>query len=87
MHGPLRLFGPFRTDPVNLLYVSLNPIKVELIIGHKQKLAYRLTLTGRAIVVNTVTHKVVRPGARPHVPPVMAEGGFRLMTPLYDNLQ
>ena len=26
------------------------------------------------------------PGARPHVPPVMAEGDFRLMTPLYDNL-
>ena len=35
----------------------------------------------------TVTHKAVRPGARPHVPPVMAEGDFRLMTPLYDNLQ
>ena len=34
-----------------------------------------------------VTHKAVRPGARPHVPPVMAEGDFRLMTPLYDNLQ
>ena len=34
-----------------------------------------------------VTHKAVCPGARPHVPPVMAEGDFRLMTPLYDNLQ
>ena len=34
-----------------------------------------------------VTHKAVRPGARPHVPPVMTESGFRLMTPLYDNLQ
>ena len=34
-----------------------------------------------------VTHKAVRPDARPHVPPVMAEGDFRLMTPLYDNLQ
>ena len=34
-----------------------------------------------------VTHKAVRPGAQPHVPPVMAEGDFRLMTPLYDNLQ
>ena len=34
-----------------------------------------------------VTHKAVRPGARPHVPPVMAEGDFRLMTPQYDNLQ
>ena len=34
-----------------------------------------------------ITHKAVRPGARPHVPPVMAEGDFRLMTPLYDNLQ
>ena len=34
-----------------------------------------------------VTHKAVRTGARPHVPPVMAEGDFRLMTPLYDNLQ
>ena len=38
-------------------------------------------------VVLSVTHKAVRPGARPHVPPVMAEGDFRLMTPLYDNLQ
>ena len=34
-----------------------------------------------------VTHKAVRPGARPHVPPVMADGDFRLMTPLYDNSQ
>ena len=34
-----------------------------------------------------VTHKAVRPGAQPHVPPVMAEDDFRLMTPLYDNLQ
>ena len=32
-----------------------------------------------------VTHKAVRPGARSHVPPVMAEGDFRLMTQLYDN--
>ena len=37
--------------------------------------------------INAVTHKAVPPGARPHVPPVMAEGHFRLMTPLYDNLQ
>ena len=37
--------------------------------------------------MTTVTHKAVRPGARPHVPPVMAEDDFRLMTPLYDNLQ
>ena len=36
---------------------------------------------------NGVTHKAVHPGARPHVPPVMAEGDFRLMTPLYDNLR
>ena len=35
----------------------------------------------------SATHKAVRPGARPHVLPVMAEGDFRLMTPLYDNLQ
>ena len=35
----------------------------------------------------SVTHKAVRPGARPHVPPVMTEGNFWLMTPLYDNLQ
>ena len=34
-----------------------------------------------------VTHKAVRPGAWPHVPPVMAEGDFQLMTPLYDHLQ
>ena len=36
--------------------------------------------------INDDTHKAVRPGARPHVPPVMAEGDFRLMTPLYENL-
>ena len=38
-------------------------------------------------VVLSATHKAVRPGARPNVPPVMAEGDFRLMTPLHDNLQ
>ena len=37
--------------------------------------------------VKNVTHKAMRPGARPHVPQVMAEGDFRLMTPLYDNSQ
>ena len=36
--------------------------------------------------ITSVTHKAVRPGERPHAPPVMAEGDFRLMTPLY-NLQ
>ena len=34
-----------------------------------------------------VTHKAVRPGAWPHVPPVMAEGDFQLMIPLYNHLQ
>ena len=41
----------------------------------------------RNYLSHIVTHKAVRPGARPHVSPVMAEGDFRLMTPLYDNLQ
>ena len=35
--------------------------------------------------LNPLLH--TKPGARPHVPPVMAEGDFRLMTPLYNNSQ
>ena len=46
-----------------------------------------LVLIHCSLMITYVTHKAVRPGARPHVPPVMAEGDFRLMTPLYDNLQ
>ena len=44
-------------------------------------------ISGKKEKGTNVTHKAVRLGARPHVPPVMAEGDFRLMTPLYDNLQ
>ena len=38
-------------------------------------------------ILKHVTHKAMRPGARAHVLPVMAEGDSRLMTPLYDKLQ
>ena len=37
--------------------------------------------------LDSVTHSAMRPGARLFVPRVMAEGDFRLMTPLYVNLQ
>ena len=50
--------------------------KIQLILIHKHW-----------CIIVLVTHKAVRPGARPHVPPVMAEGDFRSMIPLYDNLQ
>ena len=46
-----------------------------------------LYFTAFDILLLAVTHKAMHPGARPHVPPVMAEGDFQLMTPLYDNLQ
>ena len=73
-----------RVDRNGLCQLSLGSLKQDKL---KSIVANSSVVPRRHSKIISVTHKTVRPGARPHGPPVMAEGDFRLMTPLYDNLQ
>ena len=82
-------YFPYRASPIFniyiylLLYLYIAGITIQKGTSHLKSPKNQKGIAA----LDGVTHKAVHPGARPHVSPVMAEGDFRLMTPLYDNLQ